>query len=99
MRATGTDRRAQQRRRKCDPAAADGRGQQRRPGTPAGRTGPRTGAHTSCSHQARQQVAAFEQEYQQTVAQAKQTATEAADTAALVVSTGALEAFVASAPG
>jgi hypothetical protein len=45
--------------------------------------------------EARQQVAAFEQEYQQTVAQAKQTATEAADTAASAVSTGALVAFVA----
>ena len=45
--------------------------------------------------EASQQVAAFEQEYQQTVAQAKQTATEAADTAASAVSTGALVAFVA----
>ena len=45
--------------------------------------------------EARQQVAAFEQEYQQTVAQAKQTATEAADTAASAVSTGALVTFVA----
>ena len=45
--------------------------------------------------EASQQVAAFEQEYQQTVAQAKQTATEAADTAASTVSTGALVAFVA----
>ena len=45
--------------------------------------------------EARQQVAAFEQQYQQTVAQAEQAATEAADTAASVVSTGALVAFVA----
>jgi hypothetical protein len=45
--------------------------------------------------EARQQVAGFEQQYQQTVAQAKQTATEAADTAASAVSTGALVAFVA----
>ena len=45
--------------------------------------------------EASQQVAAFEQEYQQTVAQAQQTATEAADTAASAVSTGALVAFVA----
>ena len=45
--------------------------------------------------EATQQVAAFEQEYQQTVAQTQQTATEAADTAASAVSTGALVAFVA----
>jgi hypothetical protein len=45
--------------------------------------------------EARQQVAGFEQQYQQTVAQAKQRATEAADTAASAVSTGALVAFVA----
>jgi hypothetical protein len=45
--------------------------------------------------EAREQVAAFEQRYQQTVAQAKQAATEAADTAASAVSTGALVAFVA----
>jgi hypothetical protein len=45
--------------------------------------------------EARQQVGAFEQRYQQTVAQAKESATEAADTAASVVSTGALVAFVA----
>ena len=45
--------------------------------------------------EARQQVAAFEQQYKQTVEQAKQAATEAADTAASVVSTGALVTFVA----
>ena len=45
--------------------------------------------------QAQQQVAAFEQQYQETVAQAEQTATEAADTAASAISTGALAAFVA----
>ena len=45
--------------------------------------------------EARQRVAALEQEYQQTVAQAEQATTEAADTAASVVSTGALVAFVA----
>ena len=38
---------------------------------------------------------AFEQQYQQTVAQAEQAATEAADTAASAISTGALVAFVA----
>jgi UTP:GlnB (protein PII) uridylyltransferase len=45
--------------------------------------------------EARQQVAAFEQQYQQTVDQAQQAATEAADTAASAISTGALVAFVA----
>lgn len=45
--------------------------------------------------EARQQVAAFEQQYQQTVDQAEQAATEAADTAASAISTGALVAFVA----
>jgi hypothetical protein len=45
--------------------------------------------------EASQQVAALEQQYQQTVAEAKQAATEAADTAASAVSTGALVAFVA----
>jgi hypothetical protein len=45
--------------------------------------------------QARQQVAQIEQQYRQTVAQAKQAATEAADKAASVISTGALVAFVA----
>jgi hypothetical protein len=45
--------------------------------------------------EARQQVTAFEQQYQQTVAQAEQAATEAADTAASAISTGALVAFVA----
>ena len=45
--------------------------------------------------EARQQVAAFEQQYQQTVDQAEQAATEAADTAASAASTGALVAFVA----
>jgi hypothetical protein len=45
--------------------------------------------------QAREQVAALEQQYQQTVAQAEQAATEAADTAASAASTGALVAFVA----
>jgi hypothetical protein len=45
--------------------------------------------------EASQQVAAFEQEYQQTIAQTKQAATEAADTAASTVSTGALVTFVA----
>jgi hypothetical protein len=45
--------------------------------------------------QAREQVAALEQQYQQTVAQAEQAATQAADTAAAAASTGALVAFVA----
>ena len=45
--------------------------------------------------EARQQVAAFEQQYQQTVDQAQRTAAEAADTAASAISTGALVAFVA----
>jgi cobalamin biosynthesis Mg chelatase CobN len=45
--------------------------------------------------EARQQVAAFEQQYQQTVDQAQQAATEAAETAASAISTGALVAFVA----
>ena len=48
--------------------------------------------------EARQQVAAFEQQYQQTVDQAEQAATEAADTAASAISTGALVAFVALVP-
>jgi len=45
--------------------------------------------------QAEQQVAQMEQRYRQTVDEAKQMATAAADTAASVVSTGALLAFVA----
>jgi hypothetical protein len=70
-----------------DRSAADGRRQQAAQALAQARNIP--------LEEARQQVAAFEQQYQQTVDQAKQAATEAADTAASVVSTGTLVAFVA----
>ena len=48
--------------------------------------------------EARNQVAGYEQQYRQTVDEAKRQATEAADTAAKTVSRGALFGFVALAP-
>ena len=85
----------QQRRGQRDPAAADERvhnaDQVRQQAAQA-----LAQARNIPLEEARQQVAAFEQQYQQTVAQAKQAATEAADTAASAISTGALVAFMAS---
>jgi hypothetical protein len=49
--------------------------------------------------QAKQQVAQYEQQYKDGLAQAKQTATEAAETAATAFSAGAIIAFIALAVG